>query len=364
MIVVEKTSWLRILFHFRGTAIRRIWRRIAFVTVVAVIVTYLDKHVGELVGEGTMFPSLGFLLEGQDPDGRGHMVRDLTPLPFTLIGLALSIFLGFRNNTSYDRFWEGRKLWGSMVNTTRSITRQILTLVGPIPEEFDGRLTDGHRSPYKGELPSPEARVTNPDVGELLEFHKEMVHRVAAYVHCFRMHLRDEQDLSELRRLISDAEVDALATESNRPVAILQTLGERFRDAWERGWIHPMHLPVLEQSLSAMTDIQGGCERIKSTPIPFSYTALIHRIVALYCFGLPFGLVNTIEEFTPVVVMIISYAFFGLDAVGDEIEDPFGTDFNDLPLSTLSTMIEVNIRQRIGDEDLPKIPTPVNEILS
>jgi len=112
-----------------------------------------------------------------------------------------------------------------------------------------------------------------------------------------------------------------------------------------------------------MTNIQGGCERIKSTPIPFSYTALIHKIVALYCYGLPFGIVNETEWFTPVVVTIIAYAFFGLDAVGDEIEDPFGKDPNDLPLTTLSTMIEVNVRQRIGDTDLPALLKPVDNVL-
>jgi ion channel-forming bestrophin family protein len=125
-----------------------------------------------------------------------------------------------------------------------------------------------------------------------------------------------------------------------------------------------MHAPVLEASLTQLTDIQGGCERIKSTPIPFSYTALIHRIVALYCFGLPFGLTDTIKALTPIVVAIISYAFFGLDAVGDELEEPFGTDMNDLPLTALSTAIEINIRRRIGDTDLPAQPVPVNNVLT
>jgi putative membrane protein len=182
-------------------------------------------------------------------------------------------------------------------------------------------------------------------------------------VHSVRKHLRDEDDLEDLRRLISNAEADRLVNEPNRPYAILQSMGERFRDAWLRGWVHAQHLPVLEQSLTALTDIQGGCERIKSTPIPFSYTALIHRIVAIYCYALPFGLTNQVGALTPVVVAIISYAFFGLDAVGDEIEDPFGTDDNDLPLTTISTMIEINVRTRIGDRDLPAPIKPENDVL-
>ena len=330
------------LFAYQGTALQRIWRRLVLTVVLATLITFVDL--------------------GQH--GRWTFHEDLTPLPFSLVGLALGIFLGFRNNTSYDRFWEGRKLWGRMVNTSRSLTRQILIMIGPIQKEWDGRLTDGMRSHYYGELPSQQEREEEPDVDELLAFHKEMVHRVAAYVHCFRMHLRDEETNEDLRPLLHDKEIAKLAAESNRPVAILQTLGDRFRDAWLRGWIHSQHFVVLEKSLTEMTDIQGGCERIKSTPIPYSYTVLIHKIVAVYCYALPFGIVNETGWFTPIVVGMIAYAFFGLDAVGDEIEDPFGNDLNDLPLATLSTMIEVNVRQRINDADLPPLRRPVDNVLS
>ena len=115
--------------------------------------------------------------------------------------------------------------------------------------------------------------------------------------------------------------------------------------------------------MTTLTDLQGACERIKGTPIPFSYTTLIHRIVAFYCYGLPFGLVSSVGAFTPVVVVVVSYAFFGLDTVGDEIEQPFGTDANDLPLAAISRTIEVNLRQRLGETDLPPLLRPVDEIL-
>ncbi|MFK7990983.1 MAG: bestrophin family protein [Sandaracinaceae bacterium] len=325
MFVPDRPGWVRNLFRIRGTALRRIWRRLLVTVSVSVLITWID------LGPPIPIPGTEISLHYQFHD-------DLTPLPFQLVGLALGIFLGFRNNTSYDRFWEGRKLWGRMVNTSRSITRQILTLVGPQPG-------------------------TDPDDPEVTAFHEEMVRRVAAYVHAFRMHLRNEDTLEELAPLIGDDEIAALKDESNRPVAILQTLGDRFREAWRKGWVHPQHLPVLEASLTGMTDIQGGCERIKSTPIPYSYSALIHRLVALYCFTLPFGILNATKEFTPVVVAIIAFAFFGLDAVGDEIEDPFGKDENDLPLTALSTMIERNIRQRIDDPDLPELKKPVREVL-
>lgn len=337
MIVFEKQTWLGILFSWRGTALRRIWLRVLFVTVVAVVVT---------------------LIHFKWPIG-----TDLTPLPFQLSGLALGIFLGFRNNTSYDRFWEGRRLWGQMVNVSRNLTRQMLTLVGPIAER-PLPLTTPSVSVYAAVSDDEEEpKDLDADTAELVAFHREMVHRVAAYVHCVRMHLRDQDGLHELRRLLPEEEVEALRGESNRPLAILQRLGDRLRDAWLHGWVHAQHLPALDKSLSDMCDIQGGCERVKNTPIPFSYTALIHSLVALYCFSLPFGLISAIGYFTPIVTAIIGYSFFGLDAVGDEIEDPFGTDENDLPLTALTTMIEINIRQRIGDRRLPAMPKPIRGVL-
>ena len=306
-------NWWKQVATFRGTALSRVWRRLLVVTLVATVVT--------VVFESHELP-----------------FKALTTIPFSLVAVALGIFLGFRNNTSYDRFWEGRKLWGRLVNTTRTLARQVQVMVGPEPG-----------------APAPE---------NLTETQRELVYRVIGYVHAFRMHLRDEDDLDSLAEFLSEQERAALATELNRPIGILRELGQRFRELWQEGLIHPMHLPHLEQTLTDLTDIQGGCERIKSTPIPASYTVLIHRIVAVYVFALPFGIVDSIGILTPVVVMIIGYAFFGLDAVGEEIEEPFGKDVNDLPLSTLSRMIEINLRQTLGETEVPEVLKPVNGVLS
>ena len=306
-MITEKRSWFRSLAAIRGTSLERIWLRLTLSVVCAVVVTFLYET--------------------------GRIGSTISTLPFSLVGLALGIFLGFRNNTSYDRFWEGRKLWGRMVNVSRSFTRQIQTMVGPQPGE-------------------------SVDEAELAAVHRELVHRIVGYVHVFRHHLREESELADVRGHLPDEEVDALGQESNRPAAVSARTGERLRELWHKGWIHPMHLPVLEGSLTEMTGIQGGCERIKATPIPFSYTVLIHRIVASYAFTLPFGIVDVVHLWTPVVVLLIGYAFYGLDAIGDEIENPFGFDDNDLPLATLSRMIEVNVRQRLGEEDLPPLLKP------
>ncbi len=297
--------WINLLIAWRGSVVPKIWRRLAFVLAVSVAETWAEET--------------------------GRFSLTLTPLPFTLIGLALSIFLGFRNNTSYDRYWEGRKLWGSLVNTSRTLTRQILTLISS-PDAASGA-TDEQRA---------------------------LVHRLIAYVHALRLHLRGDKDLAELAPFLEPDERAALERESNPPIALIQSLGDRFAAIWRAGRIDPLHLPVLEGSLRDLANIQGGCERIRSTPIPFGYTVLMHRIVGIYCITLPFGIASQVGLLTPVVVLLISYAFLGLDALGDELEDPFGTDDNDLPLSQLSRMIEINLRERLGEAELPAPVRPVN----
>lgn len=302
---VRKRTWLEMV-TLGGFALPHIWLRTLLVTGISVVVTILYEEIPEL-----------------------HY--SLTPVPFTLVGLPLGIFLGFRNNTAYDRFWEGRKLWGSLVNTSRTLTRQIITLFEP----------------------QPEADADESTKEKILAFEREMVHFTIAFVHALRYHLRDEDPRAHLEKILPDDVVDKVMEEDNVPLAILHRLAEGIVQARRRHWIHAFHLPVIDASLTSLTDIQGACERIKSTPIPYSYTVLMHRIVAFYCTFLPFGLMDTVKWATPVVVLAISYCFFGLDAVGDEIEQPFGLDTNDLPLEAISFTIERNLRIRIGETQPP-----------
>jgi putative membrane protein len=166
--------------------------------------------------------------------------------------------------------------------------------------------------------------------------------------------------LEELSPWLSAADRERVAQHQNTPNALLLLIAEGFQAAAQAGRTSEYRWVELERRVAELTDIQGGCERILGTPIPHSYSILMHRIVALYVFALPFALVGTTHLFTPLVVLMVAYTFLGLDAVGSEIEDPFGKDLNDLPLSTLSRMIEVNLREMLGESEIPPLLQPVD----
>lgn len=285
------------------------WPRILMVTISAMIVTYVELYYN-------------------------IQAYTLTTTPFLLTGVALGIFLGFRNNASYDKFWEGRKLWGALVNTSRNLARQTCFLI---------------KSPQD-----------NDAVGQFREI---FIKRVIAHTHALRCHLRMEDPTEEIKKFLAPEDLAQVLKSSHRPLAILQQLGRDLAIARERQWLNKFNHPVMDAQLSELTNILGGCERIKNTPLPFSYSVLTHRIVAAYCFFLPFGLVETTSVLTPVVVLLISYAFFELDAIGDEIEDPFGLQPNDLPLAAISRNIEINLLELIDDPDRPAPLKPVDDIL-
>lgn len=309
MVIKPNQSWLSQILSVKGTALGECSPRILVATLVAIVVTYVERRYG-----------VGSL--------------DLTPLPFQLSGVAIGIFLGFRGKTAYDRFWEGRTLWGALVNNCRTATRQILTMLVAPPEQQT----------------------------ELKALQKRAVYLLIAFAHALRHHLRDSSPWEDLAPLVSTDDLEQLRTQKNVPLAILQKLGRGLALARQKGWLHELHLPAADSVLSDLTNLQGGCERIKNTPVPYAYGILSHRIVAAFCFFLPLGIVDDVKGYTPLVTALVSYAFFGLDALGAEIEEPFGTDPHDLPLSALCRTIEINLRQLLGEEDLPA-PWPVRDCI-
>ncbi|MBS2020698.1 MAG: hypothetical protein JST00_48040 [Deltaproteobacteria bacterium] len=312
MIVYDRGNWLSMVFRVHGSVVKHVWPRVVAVGVLATVLLVLQHQ----------YPVLR---------------RSLTTTPFLLTALPLGIILGFRNSSSYERFWEGRKLWGSLVNASRSLVRQLDSLViARKPEDKDA----------------------------VDAFRRETCHRLAAFAHALRMHLRGERRLEELAPLLSAEEIASLAEEPSPPAAIVHRLGRDLRTAYEREWLESRHVQVVEGSLVALTDVLGACERIKGTPTPISYVIFIHRAVAFYCFLLPFGVFDTVKELTPVVVFFVSYALFSLDAIGDELDDPFRPTPNGLPLDTISKNIEIYVRRRLGETKLPEAPRPVDGVLT
>ncbi|MDJ1471842.1 bestrophin family protein [Xanthocytophaga flava] len=326
MILKQKFPWSKLLFTFRHTSLQRSGERILAATGVAIIVTVIEVMT----------------------DVKTYT---LTAIPFTIMGVAISIFLGFRNNTAYDRFWEGRILWGQLVNVSRSFARQIITLVVKQPASLQERELD--------KLGKDGVAVPEP----YMAFQQELVRMIIAHVHSLRHLLRDTTPDEELKKYLSKQDLDWLNEQPNVTLGLLQRMGEKIQHAWQKGWIHDFHLPVLEASLTEITAIQGGCERIKNTPFPVTYVILGHRIVAFFCFFLPFGIVDTAGVLTPLVVFLVSLAFFGLDAIGEEIEDPFGTEPHHLPLSALCTTIERNLLGFLQQKNLPAPAEPVDNVL-
>lgn len=312
MILYDRGRWLSTVFRIHGSVVKVVWPRILATTLVAVAFTYVQRDYPELR-------------------------RSLTVTPFLLTALPLGIILGFRNSASYERFWEGRKLWGSLVNASRSFLRQVDSLVlARKPEEQDQ--AKAHR--------------------------RQMTYRLVGFVHALRIHLRGERTLGELAPFLDEEELASLEVEPSPPAAILHRLGTDLRTAYEREWLESRHVPVLEASLVALTDVLGGCERIKNTPTPISYVIFIHRAVAFYCFLLPLGVFESVKSLTPVVVFFVSYALFSLDAIGDELDDPFRVNPNALPLGALSRNVEIYARRRLGEKDVPAAITPVDGVLS
>ena len=249
-----------------------------------------------------------------------------TTAPFSLIGIALAVFLGFRNNASYDRWWEARKLWGQLLNTSRSLVRQTLTLTTrPLPKE------------------------------DLSEF----VAALSALPHALRHQLRKSDPRDDLAERLPPALLERVMSSRYQPATLMLFLSEWIQRQAHAGAIDPMAVVAFDRNLNHLSDVIGGCERIASTPLPFAYSVMIHRTVYFFCASLPFGLVDSIGIFTPVFAVFVAYTFMAHEAIASQIEEPFGLDDNDLALDTMSVVIEDAVCDLLGEPG-PELPKPRN----
>jgi len=256
-----------------------------------------------------------------------HYKITLTAVPFSLVGVALAIFLGFRNSASYDRYWEARKFWGRLLTDARSAARLAVTL------------TD-----------VPTAR--------------PFVLGLAAFVHAARHQFRGHRGEEDLFRLLPSAVAEDALSRRFPAIAILLWLSHWVREQRDAGAIDSVLAVQIDQSLTGLNDAYGGCERIAYTPLPFTYSVILHRTVYIYCLMLPFGLLDSIGVMTPLMVTFVAYTFFAIEALGDEIEEPFGTSPNDLALDAMTFNIEASVRELLGDRDLPAPRKPIDCVLT
>lgn len=293
MIVRSDQHPILLLFTLRGSILPVIWKKLAVIVALSVATAWMWHAHREVM-------------------------PDLAAAPFGIVGVALSIVLGFRNNACYDRWWEARRQWGQLIVELRCFARDAMTL---LPAD-----------------PSRQERIVRGAIG---------------YAHALHTLLRPGAAADAAPWLPTDTREAVLASR-NPPNAILLFLTRELQRFRAEGALADMIYALFDARLTAMSGIGTACERIRSTPTPFAYTLLVHRTTWLFCLLLPFGLAGQLGWMTPLLTLIPAYAFFGLDALGDELERPFGLTANSLPLDAMVRGVEIDLLETLGVAELPE----------
>lgn len=308
MIVRSRPNALQLFFVMRGSIVPRILPQILFFALLG----------GAAAGVDYYFPAV---------------FPERTIAPFALLGVALSLFLGFRNNAAYDRWWEARQQWGQLIVDARSLARETTSYIS-------------------------ESSEAGPDVS------RRLVGLTIAFSHALRHKLRETDAWGDIQRYIAPDDVEQLKETRNLPDALLRLIGKKLGACRQKLLLSDFLVQSIDEHITSMSGVQAACERIKNTPLPFAYTLLVQRTAYIYCLALPFALVDSQGFATPLFCAIVAYTFFGLDALSEELEDPFGLSANDLPLSALSRTIEIDLMEIIGEKDIPEPILPVAHCLN
>lgn len=279
MIDYEPRAWLRLLLDPRS--LRPFILPVLVVSLWGALVAHFHKHPYDL-----------------SCSDKAH----------ALIGIALGLLLVFRTNASYDRFWEARKMWGAIVNETRNLGRSASVLLRDDPE---------------------------------------LVRRLLRWTTAFgwsTMHfLREEKGLGASASALPEDERRACLESPCPPLAVAARVSAVLAEARRRELISDYVQMTLDQNAQLLIDYMGACQRIRRTPLPFAYVVHLRRSVVLYCATLPFALVEQFGWLTPFVCFVTAFFLVGIEDIGIEIEDPFGTDPNDLPLEKICSVIEADL---------------------
>jgi len=298
MIVRPHQHWFRRLFVWHGAVLSNILFRLSLNLGMSIVAVFSVQA----------YEALGIRL---------------TLAPFSLLGIAIAIFLGFRNSASYARFNEARLLWGSLLITHRSLLRQVKSLMADAPLA-------------------------------IAQFSQLQI----AFSYALKHQLRGEDATADMRRLLpTEVAAEVLGTRSpaNR---LLLLMGKWLGEQRQAGRVSDMLFHSIDNNLNELSHVLGGCERIAKTPIPFAYSLIVHRTFYLFCTLLPFALAPELGYMTILVSVFISYTFISFDALAEELEDPFGVADNDLPLTAMCNNIEINLLEMNDVSPLPESLKP------
>jgi putative membrane protein len=305
MISYNPHDWRSHLLDIRGSMLPEIMGRVALCVGWSVVVTACHELLPKWIP--------GFSLS-------------VPSTVHTLVGMALGLLLVFRTNSSYDKFWEGRKQWGGMVNECRNLARQASVMLSGVPE-----------------------------------LRRELILWTAAFPYAAMSVLRGARSLAPSSKDLPPAEVGACLAAQHMPLAVAQRILQTSVAARDRGAISDHLLQMFDQNVNLLIDYIGACERIHRTPIPFAYMVHLRRALILYCFTLPFVLVDPLHWWTVAGTFLLAFVFFGIEEIGVEIEDPFGFDENDLPLERFCQTIEANLLAVLNPAEAPLLGDNADE---
>lgn len=295
MIEYDAHRWRDHFLDIRGSMVREIIYRVLSCLFLATAVTVVDRY----------WVRLGI-------SDKGH----------SLVSVALGLLLVFRTNAAYDRFWEGRKLWGAMVNSCRNLARAASVLLAERPALV-----------------------------------RRLLLLTIAFPYATMQRLRDRPGLGQFDAALDTElaeEGPALRAAPHLPLGLAVRLSAGLKEAHGAGLLSDYQQLTLDQNVQHLVDHLGGCERIRRTPLPFAYVVHLRRALLLYCYSLPFILLPVFGWGTIAVTFLLSYVLLGIEEIGVEISDPFGTDDNDLPLENLCATIEGNLRSLLPPAGAPR----------
>ncbi|AEV96738.1 hypothetical protein A4D02_29305 [Niastella koreensis] len=293
MITYNPKDWFTFIFRFhKADTLRKLAPLIAGICFYCWVILLLELHIFKL--------------------GESSHVKQITSM-HTLLSFVISMLLVFRTNTAYDRWWEGRKMWGSLVNNSRNLAIKINSMLKG--EEM------AHRSFFRKAIP--------------------------LYASVLAHHLHAESTRLALDET-EHPELKTIDTSRHIPNQVASLIFQRVNLLYEEGKIKGDQLIVLNNELQSFTDICGACERIKNTPIPFSYSVFIKKFIFFYVMTLPFSFAISLGYLAIPVVGFIFYVLASLELIAEEIEDPFGGDENDLPMNKMASNIKKHVAEIIG----------------